>query len=110
MAFERATRSVFEYIDPTPPYKPKAGPHMMSAAGRKVLPAKDTVKGYKEDIKARFRHVGTVDALTLLYGAADHVGDDEKAYEAKTGILREFFNEPRGISCAASRRRLPSNM
>ena len=92
--FERATRSVFEYIDPTPPYKPKAGPHMMSAAGRKVLPAKDTVKGYKEDIKARFRHVGTVDALTLLYGAADHVGDDEKAYEAKTGILREFFNEP----------------
>jgi hypothetical protein len=60
---------------------------------KKVKPAKDTVEDYKENIKNRLRHVGTVDALTLLYGAADHVGDNKKAYEAKGEILREFFNE-----------------
>ena len=47
---------------------------------KKVKPAKDTVEDYKENIKNRLRHVGTVDALTLLYGAADHVGDNKKAY------------------------------
>jgi len=30
--FERATHELFEYFDPTPKYRPNAGPHMMSVA------------------------------------------------------------------------------
>jgi len=30
--FERATHGLFEYFDPTPKYRPNAGPHMMSVA------------------------------------------------------------------------------
>lgn len=30
--FERATQGLFEYFDPTPKYRPNAGPHMMSVA------------------------------------------------------------------------------